>query len=125
MNRRAVLQKIKRNLDMLSIPAVLDAEKVLVDGAEISYVAASIAAPMGGIDDSVSPYLGIGIAAPGKLKLKGASGEATVAAIIDSELRLKVLAVMLGFANNVLVHSNADALLAEIPGHVDLQMMGS
>ena len=126
MNKQAILKKIKRNLDMLQISATLDTASITVNGLTIACVDASIASPMGGIDGTVSPFLGIGVAAPGKISIKGAAGENTVVEIMTSELRLKVLSLCLAFANNVVIlDGDTSAQVAEIPGHVDAIGVGS
>jgi len=126
MNKTQILNKIKRNLDMLKISATQDATSITVDTAVISCVDAAIQAPMGGVNGAVSPFLGIGVAAPGQIKLKGAAGENTVAAIIDSELRAIILSLLVAFANDVVIEAgDATTQLALIPGSVDLQVMGS
>lgn len=126
MNKTQILNKIKRNLDMLKISATQDATSITVDTAVISCVDAAIQAPMGGVNGAVSPFLGIGVAAPGQIKLKGAAGENTVAAIVDSELRAIVLSLLVAFANDVVIEAgDATTQLALIPGSVDLQVMGS
>jgi len=111
---------------MLKISATQDATSITVDTAVISCVDAAIQAPMGGVNGAVSPFLGIGVAAPGQIKLKGAAGENTVAAIVDSELRAIVLSLLVAFANDVVIEAgDATTQLALIPGSVDLQVMGS
>lgn len=125
MNKKPIIAKIKRNLDMLSIASTTDLNTVTVDGVVISCVDASIAAPMGGIDGSVSPFLGMGVANPGQILLKGAAGENTIAAIMTSELRLKVLSLAMGFGNDVVVQAgDTTAELARIPGAVDVMGVG-
>ena len=125
MNKTQILAKIERNLKMLGVPATLGSQSVTVDSAVISCVDAAIQAPMGGIDGSSSPFLGIGVANPGQIKLKGAAGEDSVGKIISSELRAKVLSVLCGFANDVIIEDGDSAsVLASIPGHPDLKGMG-
>jgi hypothetical protein len=125
-NKRAVLDKISRNLAQESIANTRDSSNnVLVDSLVVSYVDASIQSPMGGVDGSVSPFLGIGIAAPGKLKIKGAAGQNTIAAIMTSQLRLQVLKAVGDIGNNVIIEAGDTATqLAEIRAHADLNMMG-
>ena len=65
---------------------------------------------MGGIDDSASPFLGIGVANPGKLELD------SIPATLDE---FRVLRIMSGHANTINV-----AGLGELEGHVDLLGMG-
>jgi hypothetical protein len=125
MNKVQILAKIKRNLDQLGIANTADSVSVTAVGTIISCVDAAIQAPMGGIDGSVSPFLGIGIAAPGQLQLKGASGENSLAAIFTTEDNFKVLREICGFANDVVIvkGDNTD-ILATLPGNADLKMMG-
>jgi hypothetical protein len=81
---------------------------------------------MGGISPATSPYLGIGVAAPGSLKVKGAAAETTIAAVLDTVEALQVMAELTGFANDVIVESGAStAELARIRGIADAQGMGS
>jgi len=121
----AILDKIKRNLDILGISASRGAASVVADGMTISYVDAEIQNPMGGVDGSASPFLGINKANPGKLKLKGDAGENTIAAIFTSALRLKVLAVLGNFANDKIIEAgDTTAELAVLEGHPDLKNLG-
>ncbi len=125
-NSAAILNKLSRNLDMLGITNTRGASSITVSGLTVSYVAASISGPMGGVSDASAPYLGVGVAAPGKIKIKGAGGETTVAGILDSETNAKVLALCCAFGNNVVLESgDASTQIAEIPGHVDMLGMGS
>jgi hypothetical protein len=120
-----VLDKIKRNLDAVSVPATRNATSVTAAGLTISYVDASIDSPMGGVNGNASPYLGIGIANPGVLKIKGAATENTIAAIFVSAADLAVLACCTRFANDVVVEAGDTATeLARLAGHPDLKMMG-
>jgi hypothetical protein len=124
-NKVQILDKIKRNLDMLGISATRGASSVTVSGLTISYVDASIQSPMGGVSDAAAPFLGIGVANPGKLKIKGAAGENTVAAMMDSATNLKVLRLCCSFANNVVLEAGDTATeLADLPGSPDLHGMG-
>lgn len=132
----ARLDKIKRNLDILGITATRNASSVTVENGSndlvISYVDADIQKPMGGVDDTVNPFLGIGVANPGKIKIEGAgvntASAATVGELIDSQVAAQVLAMVVGSANDVIL-ANANAgsgsdLEEEIRGHSDLLGMG-
>lgn len=127
MSNRFVLDKLARNLDQLGVPSTRGAlGEVLVTGSvSVSYQDASIASPMGGVSDAASPFLGIGVVAPGKLLIKGAAGENTIAAIVTGSVELTVLAQCAKFANNIVVQAG-DSLsqLAELAGHADLLGMG-
>lgn len=132
----ARLDKIKRNLDILGISATRGAASVTVENGSndlvITYVDADIQSPMGGVDDSANPFLGIGTANPGKLQITGAgvntANPATVGELIDTQIAAQVLALVVGSSNDVVL-SNANAgagadLEAEIRGHADLLGMG-
>jgi len=125
VNSKRMLERIKRHLDILGVPATNDDVNVVVDNLTISAVDASIQSPMGGVDGNVSPYLGIGIVAPHKLKIKGDAGQNTIAAIMTSALRLQILKIVGDFSCNVIIEAGDTATqLAEIRGNVDLPMMG-
>jgi hypothetical protein len=124
-NSSQILDKIKRNLEQMGVPATRGASSVVASGLTISYSPASIQAPMGGVDGDSSPFLGMGIANPGKIKIKGAAGENSIAAMCASEADAKVWAVCSRFANNVIAEAgDTTAQLAEIQGHPDLLSMG-
>lgn len=124
-NSVQVLDKIKRNLDAVGVSATRNATSVTAAGLTISYVDASIQSPMGGVSDASSPFLGIGIANPGSIKIKGAAGENTIAGIFVNAADLAVLACCTRFANDVVVEAgDTTAELARLAGHPDLKMMG-
>jgi len=124
-NSVQVLDKVARNLNQLGVPAVRGASSVSAAGLTISYVSASVQSPMGGADKDASPFLGIGVAAPGKLKIKGAAGENSLAAILDTAAAVNVLAVCSRFANNLQIEAGDSAsVLVELAGHTDLLMVG-
>jgi hypothetical protein len=65
-NQEQILDKIVRNMKQRGYAAerldtTLELEKTGGDKLTVSYVEASIQKPMGGIDDSISPFLGIGV----------------------------------------------------------------
>ena len=122
-----ILDKIKRNLDSLGIAATRGATTITVTTSNlvISYVDADINAPLGGVDSTITPFLGIGIASPGQIKMKGASGENTIAAIFTDEANLRVWSSLGNFANDkVLEEGDSTTQLALIEGHPDLVGMG-
>jgi len=124
-NSSQILDKIKRSLDQLGVSASRTSTSVVAGGLTISYVEATIQSPMGGINDASSPFLGIGIANPGKLKIKGAAGENTIAAIVDSSDNVKVVSVCTRMANDVIIEAGDTATeLSRVPGHPDLLNMG-
>ena len=125
--KEQILDKIKRNLDQLGIAATRNGADVTLDASSrvISYEDSDLKSPMGGVDPQVSPFLGIGIANPGQLKMKGAGGENTVAAIMADEETLRAWAVMGNFANDKILEAGDSATeLARVEGHEDLAGMG-
>ena len=130
-NQEQILDKIVRNMKQRGYAAerldtTLELEKTGGDKLTVSYVEASIQKPMGGIDDSISPFLGIGVANPGKLKVKGAAGETTIAAIFDTVEALSLMHELSGYANDVIVEDgDSTTELARIEGHEHLKSMGS
>ena len=121
-NKVAILDKLKRNLDMRSISYVDSGSFIVVDTDwTISYEDASIQKPMGGIDDSSSPFLGIGIGNPGKIKIVDSANLLNV--MIDSEVKQIVFAFVCSFANDkLLVDSGANERV--VPGHSDFNGLG-
>ena len=69
----------------------------------IGYLNASIQSPMGGVDPTVSPYLGIGVANPGVLTLTSSATGGAVSDVIDSATAAQVLQLMSGMANDILL----------------------
>jgi hypothetical protein len=134
-NSKQILAKIARNAKQIGLTLVSESDtKIVIEAGAtdigIEYVDAQIQKPMGGIDPTVSPFLGIGTASPGKLMFyKDAAGNLTVAQVIDSATALRALALCTAFANNVLVMDGNEgfgtaAVLAEIEGTADLLGMG-
>ena len=127
-NSVQILDKIARNAQMLglTVNSSTGSAVVIENGANdltISYVSASIQSPMGGIDGTVSPFLGIGIAAPGKLQIKGAAG-ATFALTIDTLIAAKVINLCSAFGNDIMIKGSGNEDLGTIRGNVDLLGMG-
>lgn len=130
-NSVQILDKIARNMGQRGKTAerVGDTVEVTKTGGDIltvSYVDASIQSPMGGVDDSVNPFLGIGTANPGKIKIKGEAGETSIATVMDTADALELLAECAGYANDIIVESGDDTTeLARIHGHAHLVSLGS
>lgn len=125
--KEQILDKIKRNLDILGIASTRGASDITIDASsrKISYEDADHALPLGGVDEDASPFLGIKHANPGKLKLKGAGGENSIAAIMADAETARVFAVMCAFANDKSIEAGDSATeLALIEGHSDLLGMG-
>lgn len=130
-NRSPILDKLVRNMLQRGYPnTVRSGDTVLVTKTgghvlTVSYVSKQLQAPMGGVDPTVSPYLGIGVAAPGSLKVKGSSGENTIGAIVSAVEALALMQELAGFANDIVVEAgDTTAQLARIAGSADLLGMG-
>lgn len=131
-NRNAILDKIVRNMNQRGIAAVVrSGDNVLVtktggDVLTVSYVDKSVQSPMGGVSAAASPFLGIGIAAPGSLKIKGEAAASTIAAIFDTVEALQLLNELAGYANDIIVESGGTtAELARLRGHESVIGLGS
>ena len=125
-NKVAILKKLVRDIGMLGMSVTQDATTVTVGHCIISYVDATIQSPMGGVDGTASPFLGIGVANPGKLQIRGTGSLNTIATIFDNASDLQVLALVAGFANNILIvdGSTGATVLAELVSSVDLKGLG-
>jgi hypothetical protein len=105
-----ILDKIQRNCEQIGLSVTRDsATQLTAEGMVITYSAAVIQAPMGGIDDSASPFLGIGVANPGKIEI-----DTDPATLVE----LQVLHIISGMANSIVIP------LGEIQGNVDMLGMG-
>jgi hypothetical protein len=130
-NKEQILDKVARNMKQRGHVAVRVAQTVEVtktggDILTVSYVDASIQSPMGGVVDTSSPFLGIGIANPGKIKIKGEAGENTIAAIMDTVQAVALMHEVAGYANDIIIEAgDTSAELAHIHGHAHLVGMGS
>lgn len=126
-----ILDKIQRNLEQAGIAVVRAGSKLEAGNIKVQYQAADIQAPMGGIDDSINPFLGVGIANPGKIVVSGLlDADTTIASIFVDATDLRIMRVVSGHANNILVKAGRTddsilaASLAELEGHVDMLGMG-
>ena len=114
---KQILDKIKRNLDILGISAVRGSSDVVAEGLTITYSEVALDAsssPMRGIDDQSNPYLGIGNGGPGKIEIAGNSTALTDAG------KLQVFSVLCAFANDKKFLGDSEI----IAGHSDLVGMG-
>jgi hypothetical protein len=120
-NSKQVLAKLARNARQIGLTVNSESQTAVVieNGANdltISYVDASFSpSVVGGVSDSASPYLGIGVGNPGKIAISSAD-----AAL--SANGMKVLALCAAMANDLQVSLNA--VVTEIRGHSDLLGMG-
>jgi hypothetical protein len=109
-NSVQILDKIERNCRQLGISVTRNSASLLTAaGMEITYVAATIQSPMGGVSDASAPFLGIGIANPGKIDID--TDPANLA-------QFQVLRVVCGHANNITIPAG------ELQGQADLLGMG-
>lgn len=110
-NRVQILDKIERNSKQLGlVTSRTDAATLVVAGITVTYTDAVIQSPMGGVDGSVSPFLGIGIANPGKINLS--ANPANLA-------QFQLLQIVSGHANSIVIPAG------ELQGHADLLGMGA
>lgn len=129
-NKQQILDKVVRNLKMRGITAERSGDTALVtktggDVLTVSYVDKVIQAPMGGVDASASPFLGIGVAAPGTLKVKAEAGVTTVAGLIDTVEAVALMVELAGFGNDIVLEAGSStAQIARIAGDCDRQGMG-
>jgi hypothetical protein len=80
---------------------------------------------MGGIDSSVSPYLGIGISNPGAIKMTSAiHAVGNIKDVIDGAIAAIIFHELCGFANNVILENDNASFSLTIQGHADLLNLG-
>ena len=129
-NKKQILAKIARNAKQIGLTVNNESQTAVViengsNDLTVSYVDASIQSPMGGVSDASSPFLGIGVANPGKIKIKSSStANDNITDVIDSVVAAKVLHLCAGKANNIILENNDATFSAEILGHPDLLGMG-
>lgn len=129
-NINSIMAKVARNAQQLglTVSAQTATTVTIANGSNaltVGYVLASIQSPQGGVDPTVSPFLGIGIANPGQISLTSAiSTNSNITDVIDGAVAAQVLAMLAGFANDIDL-SNANAsFTSRIRGTVDLINMG-
>jgi len=117
-NSTQILDKIERNMGQRGLAANLtrtDAETITITGGTgdliITYdpkegfgAPVTGANPMLGVDDSTSPYLGIGVAGAGSIRLSTAA--VAEAAMFDTVDKLNAFAEAAGFANDIVLESS-------------------
>lgn len=130
-NSKQILQKMARNAKMLGLTVNSESQTAVViengsNDLTISYVDASFSpSVVGGVDSSVSPFLGIGVGNPGKVRIKSAINTAgTMADIIDSAVAAKVLAMVAALANDIRLENSDASASADIRGHSDIIGLG-
>lgn len=110
-NEKFILDKMQRNLEQMGVVVVRGAADITVGGVVVTLEDPEILKPMGGVDGSVSPFIGIGVANPNIIKLTGT---------VNTNDELILLAVCARFANTLNLVTNG----VVIPGHADLIGMG-
>lgn len=129
-NSVQILAKIARSAKLagLTVNSSSSTAVVIENGSNditVSYTDASISSPMGGVDDSASPFLGIGIANPGSIKLKSAISTAdTVADMFDSSVAPQLLHICSAFANDLKLENSDASWELEISGDSERGSMG-
>ena len=128
-NINSIMAKVGRNAQQLGLTVVSQTASsvTILNGSNnltVGYILAQIQQPQGGVDPTISPFLGIGIANPGQISLTSVSGT-TVPTLIDGVIAAQVLAMLAGFANDiVLLSDDGSTQLARLRGTVDLLNMG-
>lgn len=130
-NSKQILQKMARNAKMLGLTVNSESQSAVViengsNDLTISYVDASFSpSVVGGVDSSVSPFLGIGVGNPGKIKIKSAINTAgDMTDILDSAVAAKVLAMVAALANDIRLENSDASASADIRGHSDIIGLG-
>lgn len=109
-NKVQILDKIERNCRQLGIAVTRNSsDQLTAAGMVITYTEAVIQKPMGGIDGSINPFLGIGVANPGAIDID------TDPATLD---QFRVLRMVSGMANDIQIPSG------RLEGSADLLGMG-
>ena len=128
-NSASIMQKLSRNAKMLGLTVNSESQTAVViengsNDLTISYVNASFSpSVVGGVDSAASPFLGIGVANPGKIAIQGQTAT-TVDLLIDSLVAAKVLAMCAAMANDIQLNDNTGASLGVIRGHSDIIGLG-
>jgi len=134
-NSVQILNKIARAAEQygLTVNSHTATQVIVDDGADdilIKYQAADIASPLGGVDDSSSPFLGVGIANPGYLVFsRNAAGNDTIATVFDTATAVKMFSICCGFANDISVQDGNEGIgtsaeLVRVRGNVDVLGLG-
>lgn len=125
-NKEAIMDKIVRNMKQRGFSGTTrTATGLLSDGLIVSYVEKDGSTPQIGVSDAASPFLGIGVAAPGSIKIKGAAGETTLALIMASVENVSLLAEISGMANDIVIEDgDTTTELARIAGQSDVLGLG-
>lgn len=136
-NITSISQKIARNAQILGYTVSAQGEDsfgnatvtITSDTGSLTvyYLTAEIQLPMGGVLNSVSPYLGIGVGNPGQLMLASSvSTNGSMADIINGPISANIFAMLAGFANDIILansdvvsgRSSTDSSIAGLPASV-------
>jgi hypothetical protein len=130
-NSKQILQKLARNAKMVGLTVNSESQTAVViengsNDLTIGYVDASFSpSVVGGVDGSVSPFLGIGVSNPGKIRIKSAVNAAgTIADVLDSSVAAQLLALCASMANDIRLENSDASFAADLRGHSDLLGMG-
>jgi hypothetical protein len=129
-NSAAILHKMARNAKMLGLTVNSESQTAVViengsNDLTISYQDAVFSpAVVGGVDSTISPFLGIGVGNPGKLVITGAGSAGTVGGVIDTQIAAQVLQMLSALANNIIIADSSHAAIAELRGNTDLIGLG-
>jgi hypothetical protein len=117
-NITSISQKIARNAQELGY--VVSAQgndsfgnayvTITADSGSLSvyYLTAQIQLPMGGVSNTVSPYLGIGVGNPGQLLIASSVSTAgSMADIINGPISANIFAMCAAFANDLVLADSA------------------
>ena len=129
----AMMQKIARDAQIMGLVVSAQgyvngiANVQITDGSAtlwVSYLSAVFSpSVVGGIDSTITPFLGIGTAAPGQLTLQSSAGT-SVATVITSQISAQVLAMLAGRANDIVIANNTN-LGAPVPADQLAYIRGS
>jgi hypothetical protein len=117
-NITSISQKIARNAQILGYTVSAQGNDafgnayvtITADTGSLSvyYLTAAIQLPMGGVSNTVSPYLGIGIANPGQLMLVASVDTAgSMADIVNGPISANIFAMCASFANDLVLANSA------------------
>lgn len=129
-NSVAILQKMARNAQQMGLTVNSQSQTAVViengsNDLTISYQAAVMTpSVVGGIDPTVSPFLGIGVGNPGQMVITSPGTAGTVAGVIDSAVAAQVLAMVAALANDIILADSTHASICQLRGHSDLLGMG-
>ena len=136
-NPTAILNKVLRNMEQRGYwnpgnpngPAPASGVQIALVGSTIeltqvggavlnvTYVPKAVQSPMGGVDPTVSPYLGIGIGAPGLLQLQPANpATTTIPGIFTDQSSVELMVELSGYANDLQILGGTGGQLALIHG---------